>query len=424
MHLLYKRTGICIHFLIFLVALMNQHLYTQDVLVKISDDQCINCHIESEVLPEDYNLKDIHLQSGLSCSGCHGGDASKEDMDDAMSKKAGYRGVPDKKDIPGFCGRCHSEIEFMRKYKPQSPTDQVTQYYTSIHGQKLKGGDKKVADCVSCHSAHSIFAVDDSRSWVYALNVPATCNKCHGNAEYMKEYKIPVNQYSDFASGVHGKALLENQDTGAPSCNDCHGNHGAMPPGISSISHVCGLCHVNNMQYFSSSKMATEFDNLQLHACEECHGNHKIEKTSDAMSGVGAESVCVNCHTKGDAGYISAQKIHEHLTHTTSAYDSAETKMREVQKIGMDDVDISFLLQEAHQSLIEARTLVHTFDPVRIGLKTGEGIKKSRDAIILADSEIKESKTRRMGLGFATTIITLLVVALYFKIREIERKES
>jgi len=94
--------------------------------------------------------------------------------------------------------------------------------------------------------------------------------------------------FEKFSQSVHGKMLLEERDTGSPACNDCHGNHGATPPGVSSISHVCGTCHVNNMQYFTASKMGETFSDQELHACEECHGNHGVQKTSDAMVGVGA----------------------------------------------------------------------------------------------------------------------------------------
>ena len=64
-----------------------------------------------------------------------------------MSPSKGFIGVPKKKDIPKFCGKCHSNIDFMRVYQPRIATDQVSQYYTSLHGKKLLLGDENVADC-------------------------------------------------------------------------------------------------------------------------------------------------------------------------------------------------------------------------------------------------------------------------------------
>ena len=43
-------------------------------LSKLSqNDSCIDCHLEDESMPEDFSDDDIHMQAGLSCSGCHGG---------------------------------------------------------------------------------------------------------------------------------------------------------------------------------------------------------------------------------------------------------------------------------------------------------------------------------------------------------------
>jgi len=111
------------------------------------DNQCLNCHKEIEMLPEDFNENDIHYQPGLSCSGCHGGDPTKSDAEMAKAAGTGFLGAPEKKNIPWFCGRCHGNIKIMREYQPRIATDQVEQYYTSVHGQKLLQGDQNVAEC-------------------------------------------------------------------------------------------------------------------------------------------------------------------------------------------------------------------------------------------------------------------------------------
>lgn len=390
----------------------------------IEQDMCVSCHLEMEILPEDFQKYDIHLQSGLSCAGCHGGDPSSDDPEISMSPKKGFIGKPTPKDIPRFCGKCHSDINFMRTYRPRIATDQVQQYYTSVHGKKLKAGDAKVAECVECHTAHAIPSGKDGRSSVYPLNVPVTCNKCHGDSDYMQDYHIATNQYAEYAQSVHGVNLLENKDLGSPACNDCHGNHGATPPGMESVSHVCGGCHVNNMEYFNASPMAGPYVELEIHACEQCHGYHKVEKTRDEMIGVGEESVCTGCHSSGDAGYESARKIYSSLSQFVSVYDSAESKLKEVQRRGMDDVEILFLLKEAHQTLIHTRTLTHTFIPSKVEEKTSEGIQKSNEAIDLAGAEIADFYIRRRGFGIATLFITVLVIALFFRIRAMDKGKT
>jgi predicted CXXCH cytochrome family protein len=178
------------------------------------------------------------------------------------------------------------------------------------------------------------------------------------------------------------------------------------------------------MQYYSTTTMAKEFEAEGVHGCEQCHGNHLVEETNDAMVGVGEQSVCMDCHAEGDDGYEAAKEIHNQLTGLVALYDSAKTKQEKVRRIGMDDVDIEFQLQESHQSLIQARTLVHTFSAERVAEKTGEGIEKARQALEMAREEIKENQVRRLGFGVATLFITVLVVALFFKVRDIEKRQK
>jgi predicted CXXCH cytochrome family protein len=389
-------------------------------MARLQGDQCVNCHRELEMLPQGLSEDDVHLQPRLSCAGCHGGDASATDEETAMSTAAGFVGVPSRSEIPGLCGRCHSNIDFMRQFQPRIPTDQVEQYRTSVHGKRLLLGDNKVADCTSCHSAHGILPASDTRSTVHALNVPNMCRKCHGDADYMKEYGIPTNQFERFSRSVHGVALLENQDTGAPACNDCHGNHGAMPPAVTSVTQVCGICHVNNMQYFSSSKMAQAWQREDYHGCEECHGNHDVAKTSDDMVGTGDKAVCVTCHSEGDEGFKAARDIRSHLSKVVGAYESAEAKRVEVERRGIEDEETDFILKDVHQQIVQARTLVHTFDPARVGEKTEAAFAKAIEAERLLNAQVREFNTRRWGFGLATLFISVLAVALYLKIRHIE----
>jgi len=389
---------------------------------KTTVDQCVVCHRENDNMPEHFLDADIHMKTGLSCAGCHGGDPTSDDQDRAMSPKAGFRGVPAKEQIPAFCGRCHSDIAFMRKYQPGIETDQEAQYATSVHGQKLRAHDKKVADCTSCHTAHSVLPASDTRSTVHPLNVPATCGRCHGDKDYMAGYGIPTDQLEKFKTSVHGVALLTNEDTGAPACNDCHGNHGAMPPGVNSIAQVCGQCHVNNMQYFTASRMGHAFVEEGYHGCEECHGNHAIAKPSDRMVGNQEGAVCIQCHDKGDKGFVAAGKIHASLDSLATTCEVASARQKDVERIGMDDVDIGFMLQEARQSLIQSRTLVHTFDPQKVSAHTGEGLVKAREAIEQANRQVKDYHVRRRGFGMATLFTTILALALFLRIRQMEAR--
>ncbi|NOX37580.1 MAG: hypothetical protein GXO78_08590 [Calditrichaeota bacterium] len=387
-------------------------------------DQCVACHIDEEALPEGLHENDIHLRVGLSCAGCHGGDPTSDDMDIAMDPARGYVGIPDKREVPRFCGKCHSDINFMRQFRPQVETDQEEQYYTSRHGKLLLKGDTKVAVCTDCHTSHAVFPASDPRSSVYPTNVPITCKKCHSDPDYMASYKIPTDQFEKYAESVHGQALLKKKDVGAPACNDCHGNHGALPPGVTSIGQVCGNCHINNLQYFQKTKMAEEFKKMDLHDCIECHGYHSVPPTNDDMVGVGEQSTCIDCHDEGDEGYKAAVQIRQLLLDLTTAIDSAKVLKKRVQIIGMDDLDIEYLLKDAHQQLIHARTVVHTFDPKQVEEKTKTGLERAKEAIQLALEEIKEYHRRRKGFLFATLFTTLLIIGLFIKLRQIESEQK
>lgn len=391
----------------------------QDIPDALQNDQCIACHSDVGYLPDGLLMAGPHMRVELSCAGCHGGDNTSDDEE--VAHAGTFRGAPDREDIPAFCGRCHSDLGFMRSYSPSASTDQVSNYYTSVHGERLREGDQNVAECASCHTAHAILPASDARSSVHPLNVPALCNGCHGDSEYMAEYGIRTTQYRDYATSVHGTALLEREDLGAPACNDCHGNHGAQPPGIASIEHVCGMCHVNNANFFSATGMARAFADEELHACEECHGIHDVQPTFDAMVGTGDDSVCIMCHEEGDDGYTAADSMFAQLTALVAVQDSASVVTERVREIGMDDIEIGFLMRDAHESLIQARTLVHTFDPERTAEPITVGLAKSNEAITLGHEEIRDFRFRRFGFGIATLLITILTIALFFKIREVEK---
>ena len=64
---------------------------------------------------------------------------------------------------------------------------------------------------------------------------------------------IPTTQRAEYERSVHYRALATQNDISAPTCNDCHGNHGAAPPGVGSLTTVCGTCHAVFQSKFASS---------------------------------------------------------------------------------------------------------------------------------------------------------------------------
>jgi hypothetical protein len=239
----------------------------------------------------------------------------------------------------------------------------------------------------------------------------------------MKPYGIPTHQYDLYASTVHGQALLEKHDTGAPACNDCHGNHGALPPGVQTLSHLCGLCHTLNAEYFGRSPHAAAFAKKGLPQCEACHGNHEVLPTSLEMLRPEAPVfTCRKCHTMDDRGTQTARTMYETIQRLVTLEEEARRLLTAAERKGMDVTDAWFQLRDVHAAYLKARTVVHTSDPAEVQKVVEPAIQLARQAQAEGQRALAEFDFRRKGLAFATLWITLLAIALYLKIRQIESR--
>jgi predicted CXXCH cytochrome family protein len=387
-------------------------------------DSCVDCHKEMEgALGEPVELLkgDVHQTRGLSCADCHGGDASVDDPTLAMNPLKGFIARPKHKDVPRFCGKCHSNAEFMRKFNPAQRVDQEQEYKTSVHGKLLATGDQNVATCTSCHGYHGVRGIKDPQAAVFAMNVAETCSKCHAQADYMKSYKIPTDQYDKYKLSVHAKALYERQDISAPTCNDCHGNHGAAPPGIASVANVCGQCHVRQSTLFQASPHKMVFDAMGVGECIQCHSNHGILPPSDEMLGVGEGSACTSCHSQGDNGYQAAEKMRGMIDQLATKLNNALEVLNRAERAGMDVSRAKFELSGAKDSLTQSRVLIHAFATDEVAKSIEPGLELADKDHKAGEDALAEWSFRRKGLGVSLFFILFLAAVIYLKIRRIER---
>ena len=387
-------------------------------------NSCIDCH---SVLPDKLGVTqdtfshDIHAQKGLTCVSCHGGDAGSDDPAKAMSKKAGWKGHIDRRQIPQLCGSCHSDPAYMRRFEPTLRTDQLAQYRTSVHGKLLAAGDTKVAVCTDCHSVHNLRAPNDPQSTVFPVNVATTCSHCHADAGHMKGYSIPTTQFAKYNTSVHHDALIVRGDLSAPTCTTCHGNHGAAPPGVDSVPSVCSTCHVFQAQMYEKSSHKAAFDSVHLPGCVVCHENHGIVHPTDARLSAQTGGVCVQCHKPGDKCDQARSQILANLTKLNAAIKQADQALSIAEAAGMDVSQARLGQNEARDELTKARVAIHSFKPdvispyIQAGLNSaGKDLKAGQDAMI-------ERNHRRQGLGFSLIAIGMMVMGLRLYISKIEK---
>ena len=413
---------------------------------------CVACHADASRVPDPGArepvaslAEDIHGQRGLSCHDCHGG---RPDVDwaapDAQARAhdaaAGYVGRPAPADNPAFCGRCHSDAAYMAGFDPDARVDQEARYRTSVHGERLVAGDVKVASCISCHGrhpggeksaalAHGIRAVDDPQGPVHPLNVAATCGRCHGDAGYMAEYGIPTSQHEQYEQSVHRAALVEKEDLSAPTCNDCHGNHGARPPEVESMAFVCGTCHAKQSELFRQSTMKPAFDELELGECIVCHGNHRIvPPTDDLLFHVPlAEDVpatgCYTCHPDpADAALAISTAVRADLGLLEARIGEARAVLAGAGAKGMPVAEAEFELTGATDALVEARALVHLFRSEPVDEACTRGVKVADSALAQGRAAIEGFYFRHRWLGVSLVGIAFVITSLWLKLRQVDRR--
>ena len=280
----------------------------------------------------------VHADVGLSCHDCHGGNpdpALAEDTDamDPAWPDNPYTGEPRQSRHPRplrplpLGPNLHEAIPPGRQGRPGAGVlDQ------SARRSATTAATPDVATCTDCHSVHGIRRVADPEADVYPTRVAETCGRCHADAAHMAGCSdshgrpMPMDQLARWQQSVHAASMFEKEDLTAPTCNDCHGNHGAAPPGLESVSFVCGQCHGREAELFSESSKHDSFEThneyleeaegegcaacheiaqaevalASFSECSTCHGNHGVVRPTIAMFSALPETPCEFCHDAGD----------------------------------------------------------------------------------------------------------------------------
>jgi predicted CXXCH cytochrome family protein len=235
-----------------------------------------------------------------------------------------------------------------------------------------------------------------------------------------------------FSADVYGTgeadSLLQRGDLGAPACNDCHGNHGPAPPGVARVSRSCSLCHSANASLFDGSKHKQAFDEHGWAECSKCHGNHAIAKTNDAMLATKPGSLCGDCHRQYAKDEPACIKTADYFHQTIAQLDEERSKLTNVSENlaakGLDIEPISNQLNELTDSLKLSRAHIHSFSRnnfQQVAAPGGEAAQKARKLVTKARDEYR---FRQAGLAASIAVIGLLMVTLYLKLRQLEKREE
>ncbi len=283
---------------------------------KMDRPKCADCHADQVAA----NARSVHGrarrngdQDAPACTSCHG-------PFHAIVRTSEPSSTVSKKNLPGTCGACHANPNFLARHKIPFARP-LEAYQQSVHGRANQRGNEGAATCSDCHGSHTIVPGRDTASKINHYRVPETCGACHD--EIKKTY----------LTSVHGQAAAKGVP-GAPVCTDCHGEHNILAPKESAslvnkarVSAVtCGHCHADErlaarynlprdkVPAFEDSYhgLANRAGSQSVANCASCHGVHNILPSNDPNSMIHPAKLagtCGTCHP-GAGGRFTIGPVH------------------------------------------------------------------------------------------------------------------
>jgi hypothetical protein len=341
----------------------------------------------------------------LACVDCHGGDpTAQRDKSKSHDPAKGYRGTPSRLAIPELCGECHSDPLRMHAYG--LPTDQLAHYRASPHGKLLtEQGVQISAVCTDCHGTHGVLAADDPRAPSARPRQPEACGRCHiGTVEHFKQ-------------SVHGWALLRDRSRGAPSCSDCHGSHGAAPPGVADVDQICGHCHRNTRDEYRRS---AHFRSGKVQ-CTTCHGAHATAKSGPWLYRGEEEGRCGSCHDQGDGSQAVIDAILDGTRRLREAMDTSLDVIREAKQSGLFLENERVYLLESQRALVSVQPLAHSLDEAAIARHLEVGLERQERTRETIRKKQRILRDRTLILSALALLVLLLTGLLVVKLGRVRR---
>jgi len=317
---------------------------------KVAVVDCGSCHDDvAKIYSQSLHGREVAAGAPFAprCWSCHG-NHDIAPVSSPQSRVARFR-------IPFVCGSCHKEgTPVTQTY--DIPQDKILEHYSeSMHGEGLfKRGLTVVAVCTDCHTNHNVLPHTDPKSSIFRDNIPALCEKCHGQIEVVHRKvirgelwekdpnKVPIcvdchaphkvrrifyeegiadeqclkcHDKPDLTVERDGKSVsltvsrdeIRNSIHRNTSCAKCH--TGTDPFAERPCSTVatkvdCSICHAEVVKEFNISTHGTlaERGDTNAPVCRDCHGTHDIRGHKDTKSRTFAANVpklCGGCHREG-----------------------------------------------------------------------------------------------------------------------------
>jgi nitrate/TMAO reductase-like tetraheme cytochrome c subunit len=240
-----------------------------------ANEDCLSCH-DDLAIGRSFS-ESIH--AAMSCTDCHADLAAAE--------------LPHPEDLAKVdCSTCHG--------------DPVEAYGKSVHAKALRAGNRVAASCVDCHGMHDIRGARDPKSPTYALNLPGTCGRCHGDPKIIEAGKIQIGDVvTKYHDSIHGRALAKSGLVVAAKCTDCHGNHDirrkADPESRvfrARVPATCGTCHEGILREYADGIHGTKVaaGDAKAPTCADCHTAHEIRRTDADAWRLDVLAECGSCH--------------------------------------------------------------------------------------------------------------------------------
>lgn len=276
-------------------------------LPAIPNERCLQCHNDAEEKTstrDDGTVVNIYIDRDRfehsvhgkqPCVGCHN-----------SIKRAAHE-VPLPRSIG--CIQCHIKtaeaqraIGITKYERLDVVLAQIKGYMASVHARpSLLDQSRTNATCYDCHDAHGIGTAGSTARAEHRSRNPEVCGRCH------------QKEKENYLKSVHGRAVVERQDTSAPVCSDCHTPHNIDSPEEEkvklTITGNCGGCHEKQLKTYQASYHGQVLRLGYTHTakCYDCHGNHGIMAVKDPAAKVHPNNrleTCRQCHKSAPPGFL------------------------------------------------------------------------------------------------------------------------